>query len=51
MLIAELIAIRRVFWIGCDDLDRLLTYPDVRYLSGCARCICIQGAVILCPVR
>ena len=24
------------FWIGCDDPDRLITYPDVRYLSGCA---------------
>ena len=23
-------------WIGCDDLDRLLTYPDARYLSRCA---------------
>ena len=23
-------------WIGCDDPDRLITYPDARYLSGCA---------------
>ena len=25
-----------MIWIGCDDMDRLLTYPDARYLSGCA---------------
>ena len=22
-------------WIGYEDVDRLLTYPDVRYLSAC----------------
>ena len=24
-------------WIGCDDLDSLLTYPDACYLSGSAQ--------------
>ena len=33
---AEFIVMRRPIRIGCDDLDRLLTYPDARYLSGCA---------------
>ena len=31
----EFMAMRRAFWIGCDDLDRLITYPDACYLSGC----------------
>ena len=26
---------RRAFRIGCDVLDRLITYPDACYLSGC----------------
>ena len=34
-----------LIWIGCGHVDRLLSYPDARYLSGCCLPIrmCVGG--------
>ena len=32
-------------WIGYDDVDRLITYPDVHNLSGCSQPIHMRSLI------
>ena len=32
-------------WIGYDDLDRLITYPDAHNLSGCSQPIHMRSLI------